>query len=101
MGRIAYGTDDTLGQWADQVIRGQHQVSDRVPRFTLEDLEPGREYHYRVHLNWINFGESDGHSQVHEQEEVLSETFRFKTLNHNNPTASLSAGTTPMKTARP
>lgn len=88
MGRVAYGTDETLGRWADQVVFGQHQVSDRVLRFTLEDLEPGREYHYRVHLKRVGFGESNGHSQVHEQEEVSSDTFRFRTLNHKNPTAS-------------
>lgn len=79
-GWVEYGPDESLGQRAEGTDQGMHPYSDRLLRFNIDGLEPGRAYSYRVHVQPVIF-----HSayNIERGEEIVTETRSFRTLDPN------------------
>ncbi|MBC9794979.1 metallophosphoesterase [Sinomicrobium weinanense] len=86
-GWVEYGRNEQLGLRTDAAQYGMFPTSERVLRFKLTGLKPGKEYFYRVHLQQIVYKTDYKHEQG---EAVNSDILRFRTLDANADTAVFS-----------
>ena len=82
-GWVEFGETPALGQRATGHARGLLPLNDRRLAFQLTGLQPGRQYHYRVHVAPVTF---PGNRPVR-GEAVTSEIYTFRTLDPNAKTA--------------
>jgi acid phosphatase type 7 len=86
-GWVEYGNDRNVGHRVDAVSYGMHHTSDRVLKFKLTGLQPGKEYFYRVTLQQIVYHNNHRHET---NKQVKSEISQFTTLDPKASTASFS-----------
>ncbi|MEX0685132.1 MAG: FN3 domain-containing metallophosphoesterase family protein [Balneolales bacterium] len=84
---VEYGEGKSLNLHANGSTHGLMPTSNRVMRFTISDLEPGKLYSYRVQLRRIVYHNKWKHDQI---DEAASETQTFRTLDPNAATASFT-----------
>src|SRR5699024_10566836 len=84
-GSVEYGESKQLGHTVQGSVQGLLPLSDRVLHFQIDDLKPGKEYFYRVHLQHVVY-----HTKwrMEQTEEVVSDLHSFNTLNPDSKTAS-------------
>lgn len=86
-GWIEYGETKNLDNKVTCNIFGRHAFSDRVLRFVIEDLDPGNQYYYQVHLQKVEFPTN---WSMERTAEIVTDIFHFKTLDHNAGTAAFA-----------
>ena len=86
-GWVEYGPTEALGQRADGAQTGMRPYSDRLLKFTLDNLRPGQQYHYRVQIRPINFA---GAYKIIPGEPAASALFSFRTLDTSAASASFT-----------
>src|SRR5699024_4258038 len=77
VGRVEYGPTRQLGHTAKCSIQGLLQSSDRVLHFEINNLQPGKEYFYRVHLQQVVYHTN---WRMERTTKVTSDLHHFRTL---------------------
>lgn len=86
-GWIEYGEYESLGKRADQNSSGFLPYVQRVLKFQLSGLTPGKTYYYRVHAAPITFETA---YKIHRGTPINSPVHSFRTLNPGAESASIT-----------
>ncbi|MBA4147380.1 MAG: metallophosphoesterase [Verrucomicrobia bacterium] len=86
-GWVEFGETEALGKRSDGEVGGMRPLHNRILRFDITGLKPGKGYFYRIRVCPVIFSNA---YRISRGTPVASELFSFRTLNPSAATASFT-----------